>query len=85
MKKFGAGTHRPCTRKTTAETHATVGAPEVDEENAALRAGHRGAPVQAVDDPRSLRGPGEGRPGFTWSRFVVAVDARPAAREGMLP
>jgi hypothetical protein len=85
MKKFGAGTHRPCTRKTTAETRATVGAPEVDEENAALRAGHRGAPVQAVDDPRSLRGPRMHRSRFTSSRFRVALDALPAAGQGCLP
>jgi len=85
MKKFGAGPHRPCTRKTTAESRAAVGAAGVDEENAALRSGSRGAPVLAVDDPRSLRGPGKRRPGCTWSRFVVAIHSRPAAREGMRP
>jgi hypothetical protein len=85
MKKFGAGPHRPCTRKTTADTRAAACAPGLDEENAALHAGPFGASVLAVDDPRSLRGPDRHRSGFAGSRLVVARAAQATACEGRLP
>jgi hypothetical protein len=84
MKKFGAGFHRPCTRKTTAVTRAAAGAPRDDDDRAAPHPGPCRAPVPAVDDPRSLRGPGKHRSGFTRSRFVVAGVPRTAAIEGPL-
>jgi len=85
MKKFGAGFHRPCTRNTMAAPRAAAGAPrDDDDDHAAPHVGPSRAPVPAVDDPRSLRGPHKPRSGFARSQFVDNVP-RTAGIEGPLP